>query len=563
MESKKKNVILTILIVSFFTIGFICQPFQLLVTHNFPVNDQNSEIRTSSNNPTITSNNIFINDTKVISLFETIKVQINTTQFDDANYTKIQFKFSDGTGFIDDMVHDTTGDEKNFTYTYTPSYNIPTGQHDIFFQIYDNSDELLNANETKTTFMVESNYYAATFVKKELHVGNILDVALTINNISGYNFTYDVSIVDATNESSQQDLLFIGNNIDWFNRTIKRSVFEDLNTYYYIKVNLTAEATGRVRATYFTFKLLNKNPEIIESTIDLPGSVLRSNVNNSFVSLNVSDFESEPENLTVSMSFTDRLGTSIEYALFRDDYNNFSTAFHIGISNPIGYYYVTITATDPYGDSSTYSSTILVMNNAPEIISYTINGYSTSQRISVNYGDDLVFGFNLTDKEGSDNIEYITVSLLGSNNNWINVSKQYSQGVTITISSYELVFGVWYVYLSVSDSDGGSATLGSDYGLAPQQIRVIPDIIRDILPWIGLISGIILGLLIGTGVAYQLLKRRLKAGVISKTEPKKKKKAKKSQEEAPPKEKEEKKEEEEEEEEEDIKPTKRKIKRGF
>jgi cytoskeletal protein RodZ len=95
--------------------------------------------------------------------------------------------------------------------------------------------------------------------------------------------------------------------------------------------------------------------------------------------------------------------------------------------------------------------------------------------------------------------------------------------------------------------------------MAPQQIRIVPDIIGLILPWVTLIVGLILGGLVGIAIAYNVFR------VKQKTEepPKKKATAKKVPKETKvEKTTTEKKEtEEEQQEEEKEKPTPRKIKR--
>ena len=562
MKVKKKYIVLTVFIATFITVGLVSPALQPLISDRNTGEEGLSRIYTSNSDDIINQTDINLNDTEIISLFESTKIDINTSEFAEVNsvdYTEIQFIFSDGSQLIKNMTPSTGN---NFTYTYTPSYDVPTGEHKIYFQIYDDSDEQLNLNETKTTFKVKSNYYAASFVEDELYLGDMLDVALTIKNISGYEFKYNVSIVDSTDETTHTDLDFIGNDIDWFNRSIKESVFSELNKEYYVKVNLTDTISGKVNATYFPFSVLNNKPDILENTVSIPSEIYRSSTNNGFVSLNITDVESEhPDNLTVSMTFTEKFGEEVGLPkiLSPDEFYNYSSAFHIGPNNPTGTYYVNITATDLDGGSSSYITTIQVKNNLPVINSYDINGQETSGSISVNYGDNLDFTFNITDEDSD--IKFVTVSLLGSDGQWLNITQGYREDMTISISSYDLVQGTWYVYITVQDSDGGRTTLTSDYGTAPQQIRVIPDILSDVLPWIALVIGIILGLIIGTGVAYKLLKKKIEKGFEPKKAPEEeKKKSKGKKEKAPEEVKEEAKEEEEEEE---VKPSKRKIKRGF
>jgi len=561
MKGNKKYIVLTVFIASFITIGCIFLPHQPLISDTHINEDGLIGINTSNGDGIFNETDVYLNDSHVITLFESIRIDINTSAFlsPSANYTEIQFIYSDGTEFVANMTY---VPEYNFTYTYTPSYDVPTGEHKIYFQIYEDDGTLMNDNTTEIPFTVDSSYYDANFQQgDDLYLGDILDVELFIQNISNYRFKYNVSVVDSTNESNQNDLMFIGNEIKWFNRTIEESKFS-VNKVYYVKANLTDTNSGKVKATYFPFTVLNRNPNILESTVELPTEIYRATTY--FVSLNITDVESEhPDNLTVSMSFTDKFGNQIgsfSKILSPDEYYNYSSTFSIGPSNPVGTYYAKITATDFDDGSSSYIKTVEVKNNLPEINSYKINGRGSSESISVNYGDNLDFTFNITDKDSS--VQFVTVSLLGSDGDWFNITREYSNDMKISISTYDLVQGTWYVYITALDADGGRITLGSDYGTAPQQIQVIPDILSDILPWVALVIGIVLGLLIGTGIAYKLLKRRMEKGLEPKEETKTEKKKGKIAKKKPSADKKEE-DTEEEGEEEDVKPSKRKIKRGF
>ena len=114
--------------------------------------------------------------------------------------------------------------------------------------------------------------------------------------------------------------------------------------------------------------------------------------------------------------------------------------------------------------------------------------------------------FNVSDVENS--ISYITVHLLDEENNWYNISKPYKDNMEFFIRTEELLTGVWYVYISVTDIDRGTTYLTSNFGFGPQEIRIIPDLLTPILPWLGLIVGIIIGLLVGIGISYNVFKSK-------------------------------------------------------
>jgi hypothetical protein len=129
-----------------------------------------------------------------------------------------------------------------------------------------------------------------------------------------------------------------------------------------------------------------------------------------------------------------------------------------------------------------------------------------NQSISVNYGEDLIFTFDVSDIEES--IDYITVSLLDAENNWYNISKKYKSGLQIIIRTEELITGIWYVYISVTDVDGATTRLSSDYDLAPQEINIIPDLLSPVLPWIAFLIGMLIGILAGVGILYKKFKTK-------------------------------------------------------
>jgi len=254
--------------------------------------------------------------------------------------------------------------------------------------------------------------------------------------------------------------------------------------------------------------VLNSLPEIVEPSIEFSIFPVKR-AEDCTLNLNVTDDDAYtlPENLTVYMTIQTSIG-ELEAPIELTNNNNwtFTTTFSIGITKPVGRYQVHIEAEDQYGGKDNTTVDIFVENNPPEIQGYFVNGLTMNQSISVNYGEDLIFTFDVSDIENT--IDYITVSLLDAENHWYNITQKYEDGLKITVRTEELITGVWYAYVSVTDVDGATTYLNSDYGLAPQEINIIPDLITPVLPWIAFSIGLLIGVLAGVGILYKKFKTK-------------------------------------------------------
>jgi len=278
-------------------------------------------------------------------------------------------------------------------------------------------------------------------------------------------------------------------------------------------------------------------PEIVESSVEFSVYPLKR-AEDCTLNLNVTDDDTYtlPENITVSITIQTSFGVLAGPPIELTNNNNwtFTTTFSIDITKPVGRYEVHIEAEDQYGGKDDTTVEIFVENNPPEIQGYNVNGFTMNQSVSVNYGEDLIFTFDVSDIE--DTIDYITVSLLDAENNWYNISRIYIPGMKITVRTEELITGVWYAYVSVTDVDGATTRLNSDYGLAPQEINIIPDLLTNVLPWISFSIGLLIGVLAGVGILYKKFKTKFvetkeaplkKPSKAPKSAPSKKKVAKK------------------------------------
>jgi len=463
------------------------------------------DLKNSDNgNPPLEYTSIFQNATTIYRLFESLQFDINASKFTNPNYTVMQIHYSNNVVDEFNMDHDP---ENNFTYTYSPGYDAPLGFHNVSFLIYNETNVLLSSPVPITNFTITTNYLLV-LNSSEYSKGETLYAELIVTDEPQlYDFDWNVTIVDSDNETLQNNIFDVGNNLGQFSFEIDDR-FNHTNKIYYIKINMSDTSNNLKAAAYFPFKALNSLPEIEVSTIIFSPSTIKR-AEDCTLTLNVTDVDiyTLPENITVSMKIQSPTG-ELESPIELTNNNNwtFTTIFSIGINNPIGKYQIIIEAEDQYNGMDSYTASLYVGNNAPKIQSYSINGLSMNQSISVNYGEDLIFAFDVSDVENT--IAYITVSLLDAENNWYNLSRAYTPGMNILVRTEELITGIWYVYISVTDIDGATTYLTSDYGLAPQEIRVIPDLLLPILPWIGLAIGIAIGFLAGIGLLYKKFKNK-------------------------------------------------------
>ncbi len=466
--------------------------------------------------PALSYGAISQNATRIYRLFESVNFTINTFNLGDSDYAKMQISFSNSSTKFFDMIF--IGNNK-FRCEYRPEYNAPLGFQNVSFLVY-NDTQLINSHTTYTNFTIDTNYMVNLYdelyeISFEYYIEDILNAHIKVCNLSNYDFTWNTTIVDSLDESVQNKTISFERNIVQFTVPLKNETFRK-NQFYYIQLNMTDKNLGRKKTAYFPFYVRNNQP-IIASPINLsPEEVFRTD--DFTISFNATDIESKSEDLIPWMYIYDAEGELVRHNRIAFDSNNFfSETFNIPADSPIGKYRVNVTLTDTHGAFSSKVIFLTVKNNAPEIHSYSINGLNMDQTISIFYGRNLVFSFNVSDTEG---VAYVKVALLNENNEWFNITRTYiGENTEITIRTFDLIDGIWYVYIYVIDSDGTVISLTDDYDKAPQGIRIIPDIISYYLPWILFFGGISFGLLLGIVAAYSYFKSR---GEPQRITPKKK-----------------------------------------
>ncbi len=441
------------------------------------------------------------NASTIYRLFESINFTIDTSTIIDANYTKMHISFSDNSTGEFDMQFD---GNSLFSYEYKPGYDAPLGFHNVSFSIYNNTHTLLNTQSTFTNFTIKTNYLM-NFDQCEYYIEDILNAELIVCNFSTYDFTWNITIVDNLEEAIQSNILTLEKKLVQFNFPINNETFIEKNHLYFIQLNMTDKNSGKRGTAYFPFSVRNNDPTITSSLELSSDEVLRTE--DCTISFNATDVETLSKNLQPIMNIYDAQGSFLfQRTIDFESGNSFSHTFSIPENKPIGNYKIEIAIADEHGGTYLKETSLKVKNNPPEIHSYTINEKSMDQSISVPYGRNLVFKFNVSDIE---EVSYVTIALLDENSEWFNVTKAYTgENTEITVRSVDLISGSWFVYVYVIDSDGAITSLIDDYDMAPQEFTIIPDIISNYLPWILLFTGMGIGTLLGILIIYSYLKKK-------------------------------------------------------
>jgi hypothetical protein len=468
----------------------------------------------------------------IYRLFESVNFTIDTFDFTYADNAKMQIMFSNGSIRHYEMI-DIGNNE--FSYKYTPEYDAPLGFQNVSFLIYNETNQLLNTQTTSTNFTILTNYMVS-LDKAEYYIEDNLNAEIIVSNFKNYDFKWNLTIVDSLNKTIQNEIINLERNLVQFNLPLINDTFNK-NQYYYIQLNMTDKNSGTRGSAYYPFYVKNNNP-IITSILEI-SSIEVFRTDEFTISLNATDIETYPENLIADLFIYDSEGEIVieDTIRFRSE-NLFSDNYIIPSEAPIGIYQVNATIIDEHGGKISKITSLTVKNNPPKINSYTINGMSMDQKISVYYGRDLVFMFNVSDVEG---IAYITVALINENNEWFNITRAYyGENTQIKIRTIDLISGTWFVYIYVIDTDGVVIGLIDDYDKAPQGIAIIPDFITIYLPWVVFFAGLGIGILVGVGIIYGYFKSKIlvtpKTAQIEPKKPSKKKKSKKLEKESQKKE---------------------------
>ncbi|MFX1273779.1 MAG: hypothetical protein ACFFBP_21695 [Promethearchaeota archaeon] len=460
-------------------------------------------------------NEINISKTSIYQHFETINIKVDVSKYDPVeNHTEVQL--SDLYGHTE-RYNMTRINDQVFSFNYTT--NIQSQLLDfinVSFLVYNESRDLLNAHTRSKNFTINPNCRITFVPDSNYHKEEFLyaDVMPDLYSASQYGWdTWNISIDEDLDGTNGNDLFSIpGYNQSSILFEIN-STFNKVNKDYCVRVNLINSTNQIITSSCYTFTVENSNPTIAASTVTLnSSSIFRSNVDNCLIELNASDLEREPKFLNVSL-----LLKHLNFETYDCGYLNnkqdgsFQLAFNAPHYLTPGNWEIKLTVIDNQGGSYEYThgTQLTIKNNAPKIYGYEINGIPMTQGISIYYGQTISFTFNVSDEEDG-NVLNITVILISSNNDIIE--RTAGPDLTITFSSYELVSGIWYVYVYIEDSDGAIVGFEDDIDKAPLAIRIISDLIGPVLPWIALVIGLIIGVLIGAGIGYYRIRSKILEG---------------------------------------------------
>ena len=459
----------------------------------FPIKN----LRTSQD--PIAYEDILRSPTSIRRFYDTINITLkNLERYDDnpdSLYIYINITYSNNTLANYSMTNPTG---VNYSYwLFTPSINDPTGLQNVTFQIFNSSWDILNDQTTKTDFTILNNLpqCAAYLNTTKIYRNQFLDVNLNPSDTedpqSELNWT--TTIID----QSENGIKSIGLNISDFLQEID-SDFSEVNAFYRIKVNIT-DADNNHSVHYFPFEVINSPPQIEISTVVITPEdrgVKRSSESIK-ITLNVTDIEDDSSSdVDVKLRFIDTNGVEEQLDFINNGDGSYELEFDIEASKPMGWYDLTIIAEDQNGGTDEHLDYLIVENNPPEILGYQINNMSTENDISIRYGLDLVFTFNVSDIEEIEGLGFVKVCLFNSENEWYNVSNRFYENGSLTIRTVDLIKGKWLVYIFIIDADGAEVGLNIGFDDAPQEIEIIPDI-SPIIMLIFIISGIILGFGLG------------------------------------------------------------------
>ncbi|TFG01322.1 MAG: hypothetical protein EU540_03960 [Promethearchaeota archaeon] len=508
---KRKNTVSTFVI---FFLLFALFLNSTIISSNNQNNENNKHLnkkdikfkpKMSNGLKSLNYSNIHQNATEIYRGFlkdmHSVNFTVNASGFENVDNMNIQIYFP---GNTDETYPMTALANHNFTYTYRPAYDAPLGFHEVKFIVYNSTGSILNTQTTLSNFTVKSNCMIGLDPEKsEYRRGETLETSLIVYDFKIYSFKWNITVVDNVDESIQKNIFNVGNDLFHIKIEINET-YEQTNKNYFIKVNMTDVNNNYIRTAvaYFQFKVLLP-VSLLTSIIFNPTSIFREQSCN--LDTNVSYIQNDLRIELINVSLT-LIDTNInDLLLTNNNDGTFSNTFSVDAIYPARRYHYTIKTLYNLEEIEQYKGTISVKNNPPEIDGYEINDYDTDESISVNYGEDLVFEFDVSDIEG---VAYITLLLINEDDDEYEISREYESDLEITVRTAELITGTWEIYVYVTDTDGATVGLDDDFDNAPQKITIIPDTLSNILPWIMLIIGLISGILVATGITYYSMKSK-------------------------------------------------------
>ncbi|MHA1746104.1 MAG: hypothetical protein ACTSWW_08885 [Promethearchaeota archaeon] len=433
--------------------------------------------------------------------------------------------------------------EENYPFQWSaeflPSITNTTGTADIrIFALDGASDVFQNEDvEFDAQISVVNNLPTIAVLMNTTRVNRNNSVALTIvpsdieNNVD--ILEWEVTLYKPGDAEQEYPLVVKGEKIFEYD-------LEILNDYPAgdWEINATCwdnETEDNFQSKYFDLIIVDNSPVIEEiyygiEEADVSNatiSIYRGQTLN--VKLNLTDIDTNETLLRMNIyGFDPITGANI---FFPEEYHNLEPFIHNwtfekNISFPyslgLGVMNLNLTIFDST-DAQVFTSVIrdiTVLNNAPEIESFLLNGLGSngSDQISIVQGEWLHFMFQVSDPENS--IDLVRILLVYENeytgkDEFFNYTMAYDgSDTTISIRAVDLPVGTFVAYAYVIDKDGAMTGM-----ISPYSFDIVAEKSDQSSMWLMLVVGMILGGLVGLVMTSLRYRRKEEKQLISSEEP--------------------------------------------
>lgn len=515
MKKKQKNEIMLIIVFALFIFGFSKTNF-----NSADIQKENTTIGMIPHaSDDINSSNVFIDKSIVHRGIETLNITYNNTDADgNAFYSETLNYFVANITFSDNSELNITLSEIGTTHLwstlFTPSiFNITGDTYITILVVQRSDDKIVNTGaEYDRIFKISNNLpkIGIEMNTTEVYRNNTIKINYIPSDIEDnvMDLVWEVKLFDPTDDINP-NITLVSKGEKNFSTDIFFPISFNVGEWRVEATCWDSEADENSSTVSKTFLLKNNNPVIeniifqiednepvdAESTEIL--NIFRGTDHNLTIYVNATDIENNEMNLTISaedpITGDNLLANKYTYIpISINQTSNFTTNVSFPITSGLGITNLKIQVLEDETVQDEYNQKILILNNAPILNNFTINGEFGNQT-NINQGEWLSFKFGAEDEENS--IEYVLISIIYYDDlgamQFLNYSTVYS-GIDTEIlvrgEDLKLEAGVYIVYAYVFDSDGASATC------APQSFAIEPIRKVNATSWLLFVIGIIIGL---------------------------------------------------------------------